>query len=144
MDWIHWGYFGLFVASFLAATVLPITSEALLLSMVAYHYDPYYCLLIATIGNSAGSYLNYFIGMAGKPEWLSKIRVKPHQILKWEDRVKKHGVYLAFFAWLPFIGDVLSVALGFFRVNWKASFLYIFIGKFVRYLVILAFYYYVK
>lgn len=143
MQWIDWGYFGLFVASFLAATVIPLSSEALFVVML-FHFDPWICLIVATAGNSLGGWLNYGLGYLGNPEWLARIRVKPAQIHRWKDRVNFYGVWLALFSWLPFVGDIMAVALGFFRADWKGSFLFIFVGKFLRYLVILVFYLYVQ
>lgn len=143
MQWIDWGYLGLFVASFLAATVVPLASEALFVVML-FHFDPWICLTVATLGNSLGGCLNYGLGCLGNPEWLSRIRVKPAQIVRWKERVNTYGVWLALFSWLPFVGDIMAVALGFFRVDWKGSFLFIFLGKFVRYLAILVFYLYVQ
>ena len=143
MQWIDWGYFGLFVASFLAATVIPLSSEALF-GVMLFHFDPWICLVVATAGNSLGGWLNYGLGYLGNPEWLARIRVKPAQIHRWKDRVNSYGVWLALFSWLPFVGDIMAVALGFFRVDWKGSFLFIFAGKFLRYLVILVFYLYVR
>lgn len=143
MQWIDWGYFGLFVASFLAATVIPLSSEALF-GVMLFHGDPWICLIVATAGNSLGGWLNYGLGYLGNPEWLARIRVKPAQIHRWKDRVNSCGVWLALFSWLPFVGDIMAVALGFFRADWKGSFLFIFVGKFLRYLVILVFYLYVQ
>lgn len=143
MDWIEWGYIGLFLASFLAATLLPIASEALFIAML-FHFNPWVCLGVASAGNTLGGFLNYGIGRMGNPLWLARIRIKQNQIQEWEQRVKTYGTWLALFSWLPFIGDVLAVALGFFRADMKWSFLFIFIGKFARYLVILVFYLYVK
>ena len=143
MQWIDWGYFGLFVASFLAATVIPLSSEALFVLML-FHFDPWICLIVATAGNSLGGWLNYGLGYLGNPEWLARIRVKPAQIHRWKDKVNSYGVWLALFSWLPFVGDIMAVALGFFRADWKGSFFFIFVGKFLRYLVILVFYLYVQ
>jgi membrane protein YqaA with SNARE-associated domain len=143
MQWIDWGYFGLFVASFLAATVIPLSSEALF-GVMLFHFDPWICLIVATAGNSLGGWLNYGLGYLGNPEWLARIRVKPAQIHRWKDKVNSYGVWLALFSWLPFVGDIMAVALGFFRADWKGSFLFIFVGKFLRYLLILVFYLYVQ
>lgn len=134
------GYLGLFITCFLAATILPITSELFLGSMLAYGYDLTTCLIIATIGNTLGSWLNYLIGMAGNPNWLKKIGVKQEQISRWEEKIKRYGSLLALFSWLPFVGDVIAVTLGFFRVNWLVSFAYILIGKFLRYLFVVIFF----
>jgi len=143
MNWIDWGYLGLFVASFLAATVIPLSSEALFIIMI-FRFDPWICLLAATLGNSFGGFLNYGIGYLGDPRWLARFRVKEEKILKWKDQVQKYGVWMALLSWLPFIGDVLGMALGFFRADWKGSFLFIFLGKFFRYFIILLFYLYAK
>ena len=70
MNWIELGYLGLFLVCFLAATVIPIASEAVLLGMLALGYHPMGCLVVATVGNSLGSYLNFGISYIGKPEWL--------------------------------------------------------------------------
>ncbi|MBM3161225.1 MAG: DedA family protein [Bacteroidetes bacterium] len=134
------GYLGLFITCFLAATILPITSELFLGSMLAYGYDLTTCLIIATIGNTLGGWLNYLIGMAGNPNWLKKIGVKQEQISRWEEKIKRYGSLLALLSWLPFVGDVIAVALGFFRVNWLVSFAYILIGKFLRYLFVVIFF----
>ena len=143
MEWIEWGYIGLFVASFLAATILPIASEALFIGML-FHFNPWVCLIVASVGNTLGGYLNFWIGSLGDPKWLQKLKVSKEQIASWETRVQRYGVWLALFSWLPFVGDVMAIALGFFRAGWKWSFLFIFIGKFLRYLAILVLYLYVK
>lgn len=143
MDWIEWGYIGLFIASLLAATILPVASEAIFITML-FSFNPWICLLVASAGNTLGGYLNYGIGFLGKPEWLAKIRVTHHQISRWKESVSRYGTWLALISWLPLVGDVIAVALGFFKASWKSTFLFIFIGKFTRYLLILLFYLYVQ
>ncbi len=136
----EFGYFGLLLTSFLAATVLPITSEVFLISMLALGYDPWITLLYATLGNSAGGWFNYGIGRLGNPEWLKRLKITKTKILNWRGKVKRYGHWLGLLSWLPFVGDVMAVALGFFRVHWLASFSFILIGKFLRYLVIIIFF----
>ncbi|MFM8243981.1 MAG: DedA family protein, partial [Crocinitomicaceae bacterium] len=65
---------------------------------------------------------------------------KQEQISRWEDKIKRYGGLLALFSWLPIIGDVIGVALGFFRANWLISFAFILIGKFLRYLFLVMFF----
>lgn len=132
------GYLGLLLTSFLAATFLPITSEVFLLSMLVVGYDPWITLFYATIGNSAGGWFNFLIGRLGNPVWLKRLRVPERKILRWKDKVQRFGYWLGLLSWLPFIGDVMAVALGFFRAPWGTSFFFILIGKFLRYLVIIA------
>ena len=130
------GYLGLLLTSFLAATFLPITSEVFLISMLVLGYDPWITLLYATIGNAAGGWFNFIIGRLGNPKWLKRLKVPENKIFRWKEKVQRYGHWLGLLSWLPFIGDVMAVALGFFRAPWRASFSFILIGKFLRYLVI--------
>lgn len=136
MDFISLGYLGLFLAAFLSATIIPFTSEGILLLLLSQDYDPWLCLVLATIGNSLGGITNYFIGLLGNPLWLKRFGVNEKKLFGFEKRVQKHAYWLAFFSWVPFIGDPLTIALGFFRVPfWKVTFLIV-LGKFLRYLVL--------
>ena len=134
------GYWGLFISSFLAATIIPVTSEALLILMLSMGYDPLISLTSATIGNTLGGWLNYIIGRIGNPYWLKVFGATLERINKWKNKVNKYGSWMALFSWLPFIGDVLGIALGFFRARILPTFLFIFIGKFLRYLFLILFY----
>ncbi len=134
------GYLGLFITCFLAATILPIASEVFLITMLAAKYDPLSCLLIASAGNTLGSYLNFGIGYIGNPEWLKKLRVKQKTIESWKVSIQKYGVWLALLSWLPIVGDIIGIALGFFRANIFWSFIFMAIGKFIRYLFVVLVY----
>lgn len=135
------GYLGLFLSAFLAATILPVASEVFLVAMLKYGFEPSLCLLIATIGNSLGAIFNYYIGFLGDPNWLKKLRVSIDQINRWKDSFQRYGVWLALFSWLPIIGDVLGVALGFFKAPKLPTFIFFTIGKFLRYLLVIFFYF---
>lgn len=137
-------YIGLFITCFLAATILPIASEAFLVSMLVAGFDPILSLLIATVGNSIGSYLNFGIGYIGKPEWLKKLRVKQQAIDKWQSKIQTYGAWLAFLSWLPLIGDVIGIALGFFRANILWTLVFMALGKLFRYAVVVLVYLYFK
>ena len=134
------GYWGLFISSFLAATIIPVASEALLILMLSMGYDPIISLISATIGNTLGGWLNYMIGRMGNLYWLKVFGATLERINKWKNKVNKYGSWMALFSWLPFIGDVLGIALGFFRARILPTFLFIFIGKFLRYLFLILFY----
>lgn len=136
------GYLGLFITCFLAATILPIASEVFLITMLAAKYDPLSSLLIASTGNTLGSYLNFGIGYIGNPEWLKKLRVKQKTIESWKASIQKYGVWLALLSWLPIVGDIIGIALGFFRAKIFWSFFFMAIGKFIRYLVVVLVYLY--
>lgn len=136
MDFISLGYIGLFLAGFISATILPMNSEGVLLILLSQDFDPWICLLTATVGNSLGGLTNYFLGKLGNPLWFKRFGVKEEKLLSFEHRIQKYGYWLAFFSWVPIIGDPMTIALGFFRVPfWKVTFLIV-LGKLLRYLVL--------
>lgn len=137
MDYLEWGLPGLFLACFLAATLLPLPSEAVLLAAYALGIDPVSALLAASVGNVLGGTTNYALGYWGSQTRLYGI-LKPEQekFHVWNQRVNKWGAYLGLISWVPFIGDPMVLVLGFFRVPfWKLLF-WMSLGKFLRYLVI--------
>lgn len=130
-DYSLWG---LFLASFLAATVVPFSSEALLSVLIASGTDTYTAVLVATAGNWLGGMSSYGIGYLGKWEWIEKyLRVKRETIEKWHQRLYKRGAILAFFSWLPGVGDIFAVGLGLIRANLLITAAAMLIGKFARY-----------
>jgi len=136
MDYISLGFLGLFILTFLSATVLPLSSEFFIYLMFANEYDPTICIVIATIGNSLGGFTNYGLGRLGNLNWLKKVGMNQEKIEKHSIRIQKYGSWLAFFSWVPFIGDPLLVALGFFRNPFLKVAILTVIGKFLRYLTI--------
>jgi membrane protein YqaA with SNARE-associated domain len=136
MDYLEVGYLGLFVVCFLSATILPLTSEGVLIAFLLSGGEPLTALLVATSGNVLGGSTNYFLGRIGEPKWLRKLGVKETRILRFENWVKRYGVWTALLSWVPIVGDPLTIALGFFRANWWWVFLLILIGKFLRYLLL--------
>jgi membrane protein YqaA with SNARE-associated domain len=140
MDTISLGFTGLFLLTFLSATILPILSEAFLLAMLAKDFDPMTCLTIATIGNSLGGITNYGIGKLGNPKWLQKLGINELKLQKYNRNIAKYGSWLALLSWIPVIGDPLVIGLGFFRVSFTKVLILLVLGKFLRYLLIVGFY----
>jgi membrane protein YqaA with SNARE-associated domain len=133
MDFSALGYVGLFLAGFLSSTILPMNSEGVLLILLAQDFDPWTCLIVATIGNSLGGLTNYWIGSLGQLKWLSRLGMSEKRLSELEAKIKKYGYWLAFFSWVPFIGDPMTIALGYFRVSfWRVTALVV-LGKFLRY-----------
>jgi len=136
-DFADWGYIGLFLAAFLAATVLPLSSEIVFTAVIlTMGLNPWACVGIATVGNTLGGMTCYWLGHLGKIEWIEKyLGIKKEKVDKWTDKVQKHGDWLAFFSFLPGIGDFIAVAAGFLRCNlWIVTFA-MFLGKLARYIV---------
>lgn len=134
MDWLlDLGYFGLFIGSFLASTVVPFSADVLLVGMLVAGGSPWAVIAIATIGNFLGGLTSYGIGRMGKWEWIEKLGAKPESIAKHKAKIDKYGAWIALLSWVPFIGDVLAIALGFFRVKFVPSALFMLLGKFGRF-----------
>lgn len=134
---IQLGFIGLFLASFLAATIVPFSSELVLGVFLVAGASPLICLLVATAGNFLGGMTSYLLGLLGKWQWLSKyFRTDRAKLERFRAKVLRYGAPTALLCWLPFVGDALAIALGFFRVRWVPVAGYMLIGKFARYLVL--------
>ena len=132
----EWGYIGLFIASFLAATIIPFSSELVLSILIANNYDLTTSLIVASIGNWMGGLSSYLIGRLGSWDTIEKyLRVKRDKILLWKKKIDSWGSLLAFLCWLPVVGDPIAIALGFFRTNILTVAIFMLVGKFVRYFV---------
>ncbi len=134
----HFGYLGLFMVSFLAATLLPLSSEAIVILMPSLGYDPWLILIVASAGNFLGSLTNYYVGRWGADFLLSRyLQVKPEKLQQAQTLYTRWGVPVLFFSWLPIIGDPLTVIGGLLKVKlWLFTF-WVLLGKMLRYLVVL-------
>ncbi|MDR2009659.1 MAG: DedA family protein [Bacteroidales bacterium] len=131
---IRFGYIGLFIGCFLASTIIPFSSDILLTGVLLMGANPYIALIVATSGNWLGGMTTYGLGYLGKWQWIEKwFKVKPETLEKQKEKVDKYGNLLAFFTWLPFVGDILALALGFYKISPKLSALFMFIGRFMRF-----------
>lgn len=137
MDFLtEWGLFGLFISSFLSATVVPFSSEFVLSFMILNGFDIYLTILIATIGNWLGGLSSYLIGRLGKWTIIEKyFGVDKNNVFNFKLKVDRWGSVLAFFSWLPIIGDVIAVSLGFFRTNFILVSIWMLLGKILRYII---------
>ncbi len=143
MEWIGLGFFGLFGGTFIASTLIPLPSEGILLGFLMAGFPIIPSLIIATAGNFLGGLTNYYIGKLGSSETLlKKFKLDEIKLAKWEKRFSKWGIYLGLLSWVPFVGDPMVVALGFFKVRIIPLSIMMLIGKFLRYLVITLIYYY--
>jgi membrane protein YqaA with SNARE-associated domain len=133
---ISLGYFGLFLAAFLAATILPFSSEIVFSVMIFSGMNAWTCVIVATLGNWAGGMTCYYLGLLGKIDWIEKyFRIKKERIDKFTNTIQRYGDWMAFFTFLPGIGDIIAVASGFFRCRWWVVALSMFVGKLFRYIV---------
>lgn len=135
MEWLlDLGYAGLFIGALLAATVIPFSSDFLLVGMLAAGGNVVLTVLFASLGNWAGGMISYYMGYAGRWEWIERwFKVKKETLEKQKSKIERWGAWLAFLSWLPFVGDLFALGLGFYRVNGWLVAIYMLIGKTLRF-----------
>lgn len=133
---IPWAPVSLFVSAFISSTLFPGGSEALLISLCLQHPEeiPLY-VLVATIGNTLGGMTSWGLGYFFAQRYHHRFQThNTHQkAMAW---FQKHGSPILLFSWLPVIGDPLCLAAGLIRQSWLPVALFIFIGKFLRYVIL--------
>jgi len=134
-------YGGLLVAAFLAATLLPAQSEALLASLVIADRQPVLALLaVASLGNIAGSASNWLLG-----RWIEHYRdrkwfpVTPQALARAEGAYRRWGHWSLLASWVPIIGDPLTLVAGVLREPFWRFLLIVSLAKIARYCVVIAF-----
>lgn len=130
----------LFAAAFLSATLVPFYSEIYLVALQSRGYDPYVLLLIATTGNTCGAAVNWALGRFllhyQDRRWFPFKEKQLGQAQRW---FQKFGVWSLLLAWMPIGGDALTFIAGLMKVRFWIFFSITFIGKALRYIVVLFF-----
>lgn len=136
-SFFDYGLIGLFLASFLAATVIPLSSEAVFSYMLISDYSVYSVILLASVGNWLGGMSSFYLGYIGRWEWLEKyFRTDKEKVKNKLEWIRKYGSPVALLCWLPFVGDVIAVGLGFIRAKSFNVAIFMLVGKTVRYIII--------
>lgn len=131
---IEHGLWGMFIAAFFAGSILPLASEVVLSALVAASVAPLELLVVGTIGNTLGSATNYGIGRLGREDMIERyLRVNPQALERGKRYVHKFGFWGGLLSWIPILGSLITIALGYLRVNLPLTVLMLIIGKFVRY-----------
>lgn len=134
---IQYGYWGMFVAAFIAGSVFPFSSEAVMAGLQLAGLSPMGLLVWGTLGNVAGSMFNYGIGRLGRMEWIEKyLHVKREKVEQTQRWMENRGAWMGVLCFLPILGSVIAVTMGFMRANPLISLISIFIGKLLRYAVL--------
>lgn len=131
------GYAGLFLAAFLAATILPLSSEIVLVALLMAGFSPVALVVTATTGNVMGSLTNYALGYWVSPGVVQKwLRMSEDDFSRAEQRFTKYGMLSLCFAWVPVVGDPLTVVAGILRVRLRWFFILVTGGKLLRYVAL--------
>ncbi len=128
-------YIGLMTYSFLAATVIPLSSEAALATALAFSKDRAPLLFFATIGNCAGVVFNFWLGWKGEEKFLRK-NLQKKSVARAYKIMQRWGKWSLIFSWMPVIGDPITVLAGVLKLNIFIFALVTFSLRFLRYLFI--------
>lgn len=134
------GYPGLFLAAFLAATVIPAQSEALLAVLILTgDFSPVALVAVASVGNTLGAIVNWFLGQSierqKQKRWFPVSVEKLHRAQVWYQRF---GKWSLLGSWLPFIGDAITVVAGVMKEPLSTFIILVGVAKTVRYCLIAA------
>lgn len=133
----EFGYFGLFVSAFFAATILPLGSEVVLVALLLNGLSVSTLIIVATIGNVLGSVVNYCAGYWASFELIQKLLgISEQEYSKAQKRFRKYGLWSLCLAWVPIIGDPLTLVAGVLRIRFVWFLALVSVGKLVRYVII--------
>jgi membrane protein YqaA with SNARE-associated domain len=133
------GYLTLFLAAFLAATIVPMWSEVLFAGLLASGHDPLWLWAWASVGNTLGAGVNWAFARWAL-HWQDRrwFPFKKEQLGRAQGWFQRYGVWSLLFAWLPVGGDALTFVAGLMKVRWPVFFALTFVGKATRYAILLA------
>ena len=135
---MNWGYMGMALSAFLAASILPFSSEAVMVGLLAAGLDMWALVAWGTVGNVLGSLFNYGIGRLGKMEWIEKyLHTKPEDLDRARRFMEGRGAWMGLFSCIPVIGDVITIVLGLMRANLTIFIVSVTISKLARYVVLM-------
>ncbi len=137
---VDWGLPGMFIAAFLAGSFIPFSSEAVMVTLIAAGGDPWGLFIWASLGNILGGMFNYGVGRMGDENWIYKLlKLPPKKLNKGIQQVKRYGVWAGLLSWIPILGSVITVAMGYLRLNPVYSAISMAVGKAIRYYIVMAF-----
>lgn len=131
---INYGYWGMLLSAVLAGSVIPFSSEAVMVGLQAAGLKTWPLILYGTVGNVMGGMINYGVGRLGRTDWIEKyLHVKKEKLERAEKFMAGRGAWMGFFAFLPIIGSAITVVLGLMRANITITVISMTIGKFIRF-----------
>lgn len=134
----QFGYWGIFLISYLSATLLPLASEAAVIAGYAVGLHVWPLIIFSTTGSVLGSVTNYYVGKKGTEFVLGRyFKMGPKMLVRAERFFERWGAVALFFSWVPFIGDPLTLVAGAANVDFRLFLFWVTVGKLLRQFVIL-------
>lgn len=132
----NFGYLGLFLVSYLSATIVPLSAELAVVGMVALGYNTVLIVVIASVGSFLGALTNYFVGEKGSDFIFSRYyKIDEASLSRAEKQFNRYGGIALFFSWLPFVGDLLTVVAGVLHTDMRTFVFWVLLGRIVREIV---------
>lgn len=133
-------YITLFCSGLLAATLFPASSEVLLLGLLQQGYNPLWLFIAATAGNTLGSCVNWYLGLKllqfQHKRWFP---FSPQALQRAQLQFQRFGSWSLLFAWLPLVGDPLTLVAGMLKIRFRLFLLLVLLGKAGRYALLIWF-----
>lgn len=135
---ISYGPWGMFISAFLAGSILPFSSESIMVALIAVGVNPWTLFFTASAGNTLGGVTCYSIGRTASPEWLQRtFRIKDRHMRRARVQVARWGAWMGLLCWVPILGDAILVTLGIMRSKPIATNLAMLVGRTLRYAIVL-------
>ncbi len=139
MDWLinlmsEYGYWGMGVLAFLSGSIVPITSEVLLVFFLSVGLNAVALTLVASFGNTLGGITCFFMGrIVSKEKAVAFFKITPRRMQRADRIIQRYGYWAAAISFVPVIGETLLVMLGVMRVSWWRVAIVMAVGKLIRY-----------
>lgn len=139
MDWLinlmsEYGYWGMGVLAFLSGSIVPITSEVLLVFFLSVGLNAVALTLVASFGNTLGGITCFFMGrIVSKERAVAFFKITPRRMQRADRIIQRYGYWAAAISFVPVIGETLLVMLGVMRVSWWRVAIVMAVGKLIRY-----------
>ena len=128
----------MFLSAFLAGSILPFSSEVVMVALLVVGVNPWVLFVAASAGNTLGGVSCYCVGRIASPEWLQRtFRIKDKHMLRARALVSRWGAWMGLLCWVPVIGDAILITLGIMRSRPLATNLTMLLGRTLRYAFVL-------
>ena len=132
-----YGNLGMGVMAFLSGSILPLTSEVLMILLLGMGLNSFPLVLVSTLGNTIGGVTCFYTGRIVQKETVQRLFKVSDRRMRQADRlIQRYGFWASFFSFVPLIGTAILLTLGVMRVSWWRVTLVMMFGKFLRYLLV--------